>query len=224
MRIHQNLHNDNLKRHGRRVLATVKDDQLDAYPAGGQCKKNHQLAGYTHTCSSRDYRAGMRTCCCQFERRVMCCKYLSGRGGLFRCLESDDTVDTLYVFHHVHDVAHAIIARISCTARPTLPRVELNLMYSQAFLGTLFSLFTQRHTLWTLSTRAQHCELWCDAWEAAAIVVLLSAHRSRRFRWKSYFRLYWFRCWFCCAAFSVSSSAVAITTIPTITITVIYRA
>ena len=69
------------------------------------------------------------------------------------------SIHCTYFFMYIRGVAHDIIARISCTARPTLPRVELNLMYSLAFLGTLFSLFTQRHTLWTLSTRAQHCEL-----------------------------------------------------------------
>lgn len=63
---------------------------------GGQCEAKSYVE-FTHTCTiTAHYQPDMDYCCCALQQRVMCCRYYQS-GNLFRCVETDDTVTTLYV-------------------------------------------------------------------------------------------------------------------------------
>jgi len=62
---------------------------------GGECIVK-QYVHFTHVCSVDNYLPNIDYCCCVHDAGLLCCRYYQSWNH-FRCVESDDLVDTLYV-------------------------------------------------------------------------------------------------------------------------------
>ena len=76
------------------MLCTVRSDQIDQLPGGGQCIVK-QYIQYTHLCTVNNYLPNVDYCCCAHERRLFCCRYHQDWYH-FRCMESEDVIEDPY--------------------------------------------------------------------------------------------------------------------------------
>jgi len=63
--------------------------------SGGECIVK-QYVYFTHVCSVSNYLPNVDYCCCVHDASLLCCRYHQ-QWNDFRCVESEDLIDVLYV-------------------------------------------------------------------------------------------------------------------------------
>ena len=76
-------------------VAVSRRENWSSLVSGGECIVK-QYVYFTHVCSVSNYLPNVDYCCCVHDDSLLCCRYHQGWNH-FRCVESDDLVDTLYV-------------------------------------------------------------------------------------------------------------------------------
>ena len=85
--------------------------------SGGECIVK-QYVYFTHICTVSNYLPNVHYCCCVHDAGLLCCRYHQDWNH-FRCVESDDLVDTLYV--HILDKLTSSLADLAVEADRATP-------------------------------------------------------------------------------------------------------
>jgi len=78
------------------LVVVSRRENWTSLVSGGECIVK-QYVYFTHVCSVSNYLPNVDYCCCVHDAGLLCCRYHQGWNH-FRCVESDDLVDTLYVY------------------------------------------------------------------------------------------------------------------------------
>ena len=79
------------------LRAVSRIENWSSLVSGGECIVK-QYVSFTHVCTVSNYLPNVDYCCCVHDAGLLCCRYHQDWNH-FRCIESDDLVDTLYVNH-----------------------------------------------------------------------------------------------------------------------------
>jgi len=95
--------------------AVSRRENWSSLVSGGECMVK-QYVYFTHVCTVSNYLPNVDYCCCVHDAGLLCCRYHQGWNH-FRCVESDDLVDTLYVSASVLVLSAAFVARVRVYSR-----------------------------------------------------------------------------------------------------------